>query len=68
MYRMVIELDETSYLEAASRITGRGEDLLLSFRGLKEKGEPSIAAVSLNKKEVKELIEVLEGWINQEQT
>lgn len=63
MFRRSINFDENSFLELASRITGKGENLLLSLRGLKNNTEATIASVVLDRDEVKLLIEDLNAWL-----
>jgi len=64
MYRKSIEFDKNSYLEVVSRITGEGELLMLSLRGLKNNTEVTMASVMLNPGEVALMVEHLKDWLD----
>lgn len=64
MYRRAIDFDKDSFLELASRITGEGEQLMISLRGLKNDTEATIASAMLDQGEVEQLIVDLKGWLD----
>lgn len=63
MYKRSIAFDLNSFLELASRITGHGEELMISLRGLKNDKETTMASVILSKDEVEQLIVDLSDWL-----
>lgn len=63
MYKQVVTLDQTSFLELSSRFTGSGEQLMLALRGSKTSKDATVASVLLDTAEVQKLIEHLNGWI-----
>lgn len=62
MYQKVIPFDSDSFMEISSRITGSGEQLMLSIRGRKNSTETTVASVLLNEDQAKLLAEYIRGW------
>ena len=63
MYRKVLTFDADSFIEISSRITGSGEELMLSIRGRKSNNETTVASVLLNQSQVDLLKAYLTDWI-----
>jgi hypothetical protein len=62
MYRKVLAFDKDSFVEVSSRITGDGEQLMLSIRGRKSNNETTVASILLNDKQATMLKEFIAGW------
>ena len=63
MYRKVIAFDSDSFLEVASRITGDGEQLMVSIRGRKSNNETTVASVVMTQDQVNVLKTYLAEWV-----
>ena len=62
MYRKILAFDQDSYIEVCSRITGKGEELMLSIRGKKSNSETTIASVMLTENQANTLIGFISEW------
>lgn len=63
MYRKVLTFDADSFIEISSRITGSGEELMLSIRGRKSNTETTVASVLLNQEQIDLLKTYLSDWV-----
>jgi hypothetical protein len=63
MYRQVIAFDSDSFLEVASRITGEGEQLMVSIRGRKSNNETTVASVLMTPDQVNVFKAYLADWV-----